>query len=161
MSEKGGRRTKHFEEVGNSGVFVSWTRSNFEDSMDILEENGLEPLAYPEAMKKLDKHIGLKEVLKGNRFYLKDGVDPGLNRVDENGNIVFGKGGVERTVHVHNDKQFVMLYVNRDAEIEYKKKGRYELWIGGDPNRVAKVVIGVMHTDKALGKTSSMLRKDE
>ena len=56
------------KEVGKIGVFINQTEANHKDSMCILQQNGLRPLNYKEALVKIDQNPELKEQLKGKRF---------------------------------------------------------------------------------------------
>ena len=75
-----------FKEILRTGVFISLTDANKENSMRRLKQNGLRPLTYQEALVKIDQSPKLKEQLKGKTFYLKESSSlkensPDLSRV--------------------------------------------------------------------------------
>lgn len=131
-----------FKEVGNSGIFVSQSRTGVEGSMNILKESGLTPFAYEEAVRELDSNTEFKNMMKGRMFYLKGIEAPEVERnMLDNGNIYPGEDiDAEKTIFIHNCRQPVAIYVRRD--IEAKDDRRYDLWVGGDPNIAASVIVG-------------------
>lgn len=133
-----------FKEVGKTGVFVSQTDADHKNSLSILQQYGLEPLTYQEAIARINQHEQLKEQLKYTMFYL-DGkcyLLPGFNTVDHNGELTPGKRDIERTVFVNPGQQPLVLRVHADYDALFRKS-RFNLYADGSPDEVAHVVVGV------------------
>lgn len=116
-------------------------KANHSDSIKILEDEGLRPMTYQEALVIINQDSKLKEKLKGNWFYLegKGFKDGGYYKFDSNGALSKGKGDPEQTVYAYSGPHPLSLYVGDDAGVVW----RFDLDASNDPSLVAPVVVGV------------------
>ena len=125
--------------------------ANYADSMSLLKKKGLQPLTYQEVLTTIDRDKKLKNALKGKWFYLKEhGLElSGYYHFDKKGNLVEGKGSLERTVYVWKGKNPLSLFVHTDYVARISGR-RFDLYALNDPQSVASVVLGVRKvlTDK-------------
>jgi hypothetical protein len=91
-----------FEKVtaGTTTVFISKADANCPTSMDILQQNGLRPLTYPEALGLLYRSPQLIEILNAKWFYLngEHPTESGLYSFDDHGTLSNRKGKSDKTV---------------------------------------------------------------
>ena len=133
-----------FNEVRNSGVFIAWTEANREDSMRLLQQNGLRALTYQEAIVKIDQNPELKDQLKGKWFYLigKGSVLSRYYTFNDKGELTQGKGDIEKTVHAWKGSQPLSFFVLTDGAASTDGR-RYVLGACYSPVSAAWVVVGV------------------
>ena len=142
-----------FREIGTTGVFIAHTEANQENSMNLLKQNGFRPLAYQEALMKIDKNPELKEQLKGRWLYLdgKGSNFSGFHIFNEKGELVKisgpavlkkGKGDLEKIVFVLKGSQPLSLLVQTDDFARYGGF-RFGLFATYGQSDVAGVVVGV------------------
>ena len=149
-----------FREVGTTGVFMARTEASLEDSMDLLQQNGLRALTYQEALVKMDQSPALKGRLKGRWLYLdgKGVTLSGFCSFDEEGELTKGKARVddpmgpqedmERTVYVLKGSRPLSLLVLTDDFTRYSGF-RFDLVANYGPSVVAGAVVGV-RADQAI-----------
>ena len=134
-----------FREINATAVHISETRANRANSMALLQQNGLRPMTYQEAIVLIDRNRELKAQLKGKWFYL-DGKglrESGCYTFDNEGKLVIGmKGGIEKTVHVYSGNGQLSLDV-REEDDARRGEGRFGLDAIGDPSNVATAVLGI------------------
>jgi len=142
-----------FREVGTTGVFIAHREANHENSMNLLKQKGFRPLAYQEALMKIDETPELKEQLKGRWLYLAGiGSDfSGFHIFNEKGELVKisgpavlkkGKGDLEKIVFVLKGSQPLSLLVQTDDFARYGGF-RFGLFATYGQSDVAGVVVGV------------------
>ncbi len=133
-----------FREVNASGVFIAQIGANQTNSMRLLQENGLRPLTYQEAIVEIDKNPELKEWLKGKWFYLggKGSQLLGYYTFNKKGELTQGEGDMEKTVYVYKGSQPLLLAVHEDC-VARSVRRRYGLYAGDNPSAVVGVVVGV------------------
>ncbi len=158
-------------EVRGSGVFVAKIRSDYNDSMALLRQNGLRPLAFREALVKIDQDPELKERLKGKWFYLEGkGTElSGYYTFDEKGELFRGKGEIERTVYICDGPQPLSLVVLNGSYVRYDER-RFGLDAYSGPDNIATAVVGIRIEKEAValqdadapeaGKLSALRRHD-
>lgn len=135
-----------FKKVGNSGVQVSETESDYRQSMDLLERHGMKALTYQEALVILMKDEVLKNSLKDRWFWL---AGSGIDReesftIDEKGELVRStEKNMEKLVRAWSGNKVPYLVVLPDEFAAYIGRrfgiGGYDAW----PGDVAPVVVGV------------------
>lgn len=117
-------------------------KANHADSLKILEDEGLRPMTYQEALVIIDTDSELKEKLKGKWFWIagKGMEQDGLYTFDKNGKLIEGEGDPEKTVRVWSGDTPLSLSVWVGAVVDY---WRFDLYADVDPSVVAPVVVGV------------------
>jgi hypothetical protein len=164
------------KDAGTSGVSIAFTNANYEETVSILRHNEnmpLQLLIYQNAFVKMDADPALKDQLKGhkkdkgheeNRFYVDgDGsrLSSGYYHFNEDGELMAGKGDIERTIFVYIDahkSQKLSIYVYGDEEAERGGR-RYALDRYESPTTEANVVVGEAAT--ASPSQANLLRSDE
>lgn len=135
--------------------YALWRPANNSDSTKLLEEAGLRPLTYKEALSWLVSDKGLVDSLKGLWFYLEEEQisKHGFCTVCKDGDIVeVETGSLDNTVHVSPGKKSVVLSVISDNVALDK---RFNLDATYDPMFVVPIVIGV---PKERSEVSKLLR---
>lgn len=142
-----------FREVGSTGVFMSDTKANQENSLRLLQQNGLRALSYQEALVKIDQTPELKEQLQGRWLYL-DGKGTELSGFyvfNEKGEFTKiagpailkkGLGDLEKIVFVLKGSQPLSLLVQPDDFARYGGF-RFGIYATYGHTDVAGVVVGV------------------
>ncbi len=139
------RTETQFKEVGTTSVFVSETKANHSKSMALLQENGLRPMTYQEALVKIDQNPELKAQLKGKGFYLDGKGLKGLEfytSFDNEGKLTEDRRDTEKTVCAFLGENPLSLSVGTDYDALYGER-RFNLSAFEDPQSVAPVVVGV------------------
>jgi hypothetical protein len=143
-----------FREIGTTGVFLAHTVANQVKSMNLLKQNGFRPLAYQEALMKIDENPELKEQLKGRWLYLAErGFDfSGFYIFNEKRELVVkisgpavlkkGKGDLEKIVFVLKGSQPLSLLLQTDDFTRYGGF-RFGLFATYGQSDVTGVVVGV------------------
>jgi hypothetical protein len=153
---------EQFKEVGTTGVLIARTCADYADSMSLLRDKGLRPMTYQEALVLIDEHPELKAQLKGTWFYL-DGVGlmaSDYYTFDSRGNLVKGKGELEKTVYAYPGKHPLSLIVNPGDGAGISER-RFIIDAAFGAQFVAPVVVGVkICYEEATPKTYvNVLRK--
>jgi hypothetical protein len=138
------RTETQFKEVNATSVHISETKANHANSMALLQQNGLRPMTYKEAIVLIDGNPELKEQLKGKWFYLdgKGLKESGYHTFDNEGKLTKGKGDIEKTVYAYSGKNPLSLYVFTDYYVGFNER-RFYLNADYVPQDVASVVVGV------------------
>ncbi len=133
-----------FREVSKTAVFIAQTKADHKNSMSLLQQNGVRPLTYQEAIIKIDQNPELKEQLKGKWFYLdgKGSQLSGFYTFNDKGELTQGKGDIEKTVYVWKGSQSFSLGVHGDSNARRYER-RFTLVAVSGPADVAAVVVGV------------------
>ena len=142
-----------FREVSTTGVFMALTQANQEDSMNLLQHNGLRALTFREALMKIDRNPELKEQLKGRWLYLgeKGSELSGFYMFNEKGELAKisgpailkkGKGDLEKIVFVLKGSEPLSLLVQTD---DFARNGGFHfgLFATYGQSVVAGVVVGI------------------
>ena len=131
-----------FKEAG--GIFVAFTDADQKRSMSLLQQNGLRPLTYQEALAWINQNPEFMNQLKGKWFYL-DGKGlqlSGYYTFNDKGELIQGKGDIGKTVYVCNGSQQLSLNVHTDEGAHWDG-WRFVLGADFGPQGVASVVAGV------------------
>ena len=141
------RTETQFREINATTVHISETKANHANSMALLQQNGLRPMTYQEAIVLIDRNRELKAQLKGKWFYLegKGLKKSGYHTFDNAGRLVEsveGKGDIEKTAYAYSGNNPLALYVRTD---EYARRGRRRFTLNAfdSPQYAALVVVGV------------------
>jgi hypothetical protein len=142
-----------FKEIGTTGVFIAHTQANHENSMNLLQQNGLRALNFQEAFVKMEHNPELKEQLKGRWLHL-DGEGSelsGFYMFDDKGELAKiagpsilkkGKGDLEKIVFVLKGSEPLSLLVQTDDFARYGGF-RFGIYATYGHSDVAGVVVGV------------------
>lgn len=133
-----------FREISATTVHISETKASRINSMLLLEQNGLRPMTYQEAIVLIDRSPELKTELKGKWFYLdgKSLKESGYYTFNNEGRLTEGKGDIEKTVYAYSGNGPLSLAVH--AEEDAAAGGlRFVLDANFDSRVVALVVVGV------------------
>ncbi len=142
-----------FREVGATGVFIAHTKANQENSMNLLQQNGLRALTIQEALIKIDQNPELKEQLQGKWLYLdgKGSELSGFYMFNEKGELTKisgpailkkGQGDLEKIIFVLKGSQPLSLLVQTDDFARYGGF-RFGLYATYGQSDVAGVLVGV------------------
>ena len=136
--------TVQFNEVRNSGVFITQTEANRKKSMSLLQQKGYRALTYQEALVKIDQNPELKKQLKEKWFYLegKGSALSGYYTFNDKGELTQGKGDIEKTVYVREGFWPLSLDVHTDKFVRDHRR-RFSLNANNNPHSTARVVVGV------------------
>lgn len=119
--------------------------ANYYNSMRILNEYGLRPLTFKEALSRLNEDEELKDSLKEACFYLGETrlEENGFYTIDKKGNLVEGKGkSEEETVDSWSGRYQLSLDVASDPEtVRFGR--RYDLHADRSPFHIVPMIVGV------------------
>ncbi len=145
-----------FKQINTTAVCLSETKADYADSMALLQQEGLRPMTYKEALALIDRSSELKQQLKGKWFYLEgEGLEKeGCHTFDNEGNLRkedHEKGNMEKTVDVFPGEGRLVMIVQTDSTTSLEER-RFVLYASADPQDIAPVVVGVKLDTKYLRK---------
>ncbi len=126
-------------------VYICEKSANYAESMALLQQKGLRPMTYQEALVLTDRNPQLKKRLTGKMFYLagKSLEESGCNTFDNKGELQEGEGDVEKTVYAYAGRNPLSL----DVLIDNSARGNGRRFVLdaslGGPQFAASVVVGV------------------
>ncbi len=154
----------NFDDVA---VFVAETESNYDDSMSLLKQNGLEPLTHELALALASRYSELEDPLKGKEFYLAERRfnESGCHTFDDGGQISPDKVGkffganadMEEKVWCEGGKNPLRLSVLTDDDASLQN-ARFSLSANLAPLDRVSVVVGFKIYEEDASDIEDMLR---
>ncbi len=140
----GTKQRTQFKEILGAAVYISNTHANYANSMALLQQNGLRPMTYQEALVLISGNPKLKHKLEDKWFYLGGEKldESGFYTFDNTGNLVKGKGSPEQTVYLWSGTGPLSLDVHVDDVINGAER-RFDLDAAIGPDLISPRIVGV------------------